>query len=238
MQWPAELLTYLRGEQFSNGLELKISAGSTPLVDRLDYLEHRVRGKRVIHLGCVDHLEILEEKRRAGKWLHDRLSAAAVECLGIDNNVEGIRHIRENLGMTPVVAADISGPLIPEITDGQWEYLILGEILEHVDNPVSFLSSIRSKYRDRIVSMLVSVPNALRMENVFASLRHSEIINSDHRFWFTPYTLAKVGQRAGFEPIEFTFCSTRIPGRRELIRRMALSRFPALRDTLMMEFRL
>jgi hypothetical protein len=92
-----------------------------------------------------------------------------------------------------------------QILEEKWDYLILGELLEHIDNPVLFLSQIRQKYGKVIDKVLITVPNGLRWVNIKRVFRNKEVINSDHRFWYTPYTLAKVCTNAGLEVEEFTF---------------------------------
>ena len=36
-------------------------------------------------------------------------------------------------------------------------------------------------------------------------MNYLEIINSDHRFWFTPYTITKVLVSAGYNPEKITY---------------------------------
>ncbi len=47
---------------------------------------------------------------------------------------------------------------------------------------------------DRII---VTVPNAFKFENFLNAMRDREAINSDHRYWFTVYTIAKVMTLSG-----------------------------------------
>ena len=44
-----------------------------------------------------------------------------------------------------------------------------------------------------------------------------EIINSDHRFWFTPYTIAKVLVSAGYNPEKISYANLQSLNIRELI---------------------
>lgn len=74
---------------------------------------------------------------------------------------------------------------------------MVGEVLEHIGDPVAFLSTIRTKYCDYVDRIVVTVPNALRIANFQFAKQGMEVINSDHRFWFTPYTLAKIMTDAG-----------------------------------------
>ena len=196
---------YLEGARFSETLVVRITGGYRGRRDRISLLEEMARDRRVIHIGCVDHLEVLEEKITAGIWLHGRLLAVSRRCVGIDIDRAGIERLRE-LGIPDVIAADVTRTMPPEVTAEEWDLIVLGEVLEHVDDPVGFLSAIRSGLEGRAAQIVVTVPNALSVTNALWMIRGREVINSDHRFWFTPYTLAKVMTRAGIEPALFALC--------------------------------
>jgi hypothetical protein len=221
------------------GLEFPIR-GIPIHVDRLTFLEELVRGKRVIDLGCADHLDQLEPKLRAGTWLHARLSASATRCIGIDIDETAVAQV--SAAGFDVLVGDITGPGMPEISDADWDFLVLGEILEHVDDPVSFLRSIRERYGARLPQVVMTVPNAFSLQSARAALGGVELINSDHRYAFTPYTLAKVATRAGYEPVWFGFADRDplspprgVVGRfRRSIRTPVLRRWPHLHVDLVM----
>jgi hypothetical protein len=50
-------------------------------------------------------------------------------------------------------------------------------------------------------------------------MNYLEIINSDHRFWFTPYTIAKVLVSAGYNPEKITYANLQSLSIGELILR-------------------
>jgi 16S rRNA G966 N2-methylase RsmD len=92
-----------------------------------------------------------------------------------------------------------------------FDFAVLGEILEHVNDPVCFLKRIKNNLQNICTKIIITVPNALRFRRVSdklkgANLTHVEAINSDHRYWFTPYTIAKVCVEAGVYPEELLFC--------------------------------
>ena len=93
-----------------------------------------------------------------------------------------------------------------EIVSKKWDYIVAGEVLEHIDDPVMFLKSIREKYGACTERILITVPNALSYTNFRFALRNIEMINTDHRFWFTPYTLLKVASQAGITVEDFDLC--------------------------------
>lgn len=99
----------------------------------------------------------------------------------------------------------INDPPLEIITKtSDFDYIFLGEILEHVENPVLFLKSIIDKYSEHVKKIVISVPNAFTLSNFKNALSNKEIINSDHKYWFTPFTIAKVLSCAGYDNIEIS----------------------------------
>jgi len=87
----------------------------------------------------------------------------------------------------------------------QWDYLILGEIIEHVDNPVLFLQRIMSVFKDRVNQIIITAPNVFNVSTQNDISYCRENINTDHNYWFSPYTLNRIVYKSGFSNIEFTF---------------------------------
>ena len=247
MQFDDNTKKYLSGSSFSSGLTIKICQKGDLLEDRLSIIENITKGKEIIHLGCVDHLPLIEEKIRKNVWLHSRLCSCTHRCLGIDINSEGIKYLETKLGYTDLVCADITKSDISELMGNQWDYLIMGEILEHLDNPCAFLTAIHEKYSQNIGRMVITVPNALSWQNISYTFSHEECINTDHRYWFTPYTLGKIITQAGMEVDEFFFCQP-FPSQRgilswlihpmALFRQAIIRKYPATRQTLVMVVKL
>ena len=228
---------YLSGKKFDNYVELKIPVENKNVLEsRNSLLKRLVKGKKIIHVGCVDHMEIIDEKIRIGEWVHQILDESASRCLGIDIFAPGIEYMKTKLGYSDVLCHDlIADPPSDVILNEQWDYILLGEILEHVDNPVQFLSAIKSKYGTVIKKIIVTVPNAFNLNNFRKVFKDIEHINSDHRYWFTPYTLSKVYTMAGVRPEKVYTCLFMEPNTRGTISKMALKRYPLLRDSLILE---
>jgi hypothetical protein len=87
-----------------------------------------------------------------------------------------------------------------------FDYALLGEVVEHIDDPVSFLKKIRENLKDTVEKVIITVPYAFGLRQMFSGLFKKERINSDHRYWFTPYTIAKICFEAGIYPEELLFC--------------------------------
>lgn len=173
---------------------------------RPDYLLELFADKKVIHLGCTDHLAIIQSKLSAGNYLHSLITYVAEKCVGIDINREALDFIQSK-GIDNVIFGDITQPGITAITEGHYDYILLGEMLEHVENPVDFLKSVVKNYGEYIDKVVITVPNAFGLPFLAGALNQGvESVNSDHKYWFTPYTIAKVIHQAGLELEHLQMC--------------------------------
>lgn len=206
MLWNHEdISSAVRGEGEARQVSLHFES-YTEISIRTHYLMQKVVGKKIIHLGCTDHINLIESKIMQGRYLHQLLTYAAEECLGVDIDEEAIAYLHQ-IGITNVISVDITQPNIEEIKSQKWDYMILGEILEHVPNPVQFMKQIKANYGEVVEEFIITVPNAFGL--IFAHWAHEsgiESINSDHKYWFSPYTLMKVLFEAGYETKEIQMC--------------------------------
>lgn len=200
---------YLDGSEFSSIYQFKIKGKSEGL-RRVDLVAKLVSGKRVVHFGCVDHLPLLEHRRKTGNWLHEILTDSCTDLVGVDINEAGIKYMMD-AGFETYNSNVVTERPPSEIVSRKWDYIVAGEVLEHIDDPVMFLKAIREKYGTCTERIIVTVPNALNYTNFRFALRNVEMINSDHRFWFTPFTLAKVAMQAGIEVEDFDLCGDDTP---------------------------
>jgi hypothetical protein len=195
---------YLDGTAFSSIYQFKIKGESSSL-RRVDLIAKLVSGKKVVHFGCVDHLPLIEQRRSTGSWLHEILAANCSDVVGVDINEEGVQYMRD-AGYETYNSNVVTENPPAEIVSKQWDYIVAGEVLEHIDDPVMFLKAIREKYGACTKRIIITVPNALSYTNFRFALRNIEMINTDHRFWFTPFTLIKVASQAGIEVESFDLC--------------------------------
>jgi hypothetical protein len=208
MKLSNETLSYLRGEKFSNSYTIRYDYHQD-IPNRINFLCDLVKGKNVLHLGCLDHLPLIDDKIKRKQWLHKELTAVASSCLGVDIEQEAQEYVKSKHGISNIILGDFTTN-IPEVSNKKWDYAILGELLEHIDNPVAFLSNIRQHYHQSIRQLVITVPNAWTQLTMQKANDSSEIINTDHRYWFTPYTLSKVIMQAGME-VDSLYFANRIP---------------------------
>jgi len=216
---------YISGEEFSNskGFVIKNKFNDKR---RVDLIRDYCRAKKIIHVGCVDHLPLINDKIQKNIWLHKIITDVSEKCVGVDTNLEGIAHLKNTLGYKNVVCANIKKDEIQEVSNENWDYLVLGEIIEHVNDPVDFINSIVRKYQNKVQQIIITAPNIL-VKNRFNKMIKSkaEEINTDHRFWFTPFTLAKIMSLAGLRDIYLDFADRSQLTRFELIVRKFRSMF-------------
>lgn len=205
MEVSQDLNDFLNSVRFKTDYEFQIGRKKIEPLRREDLISAIVKNRSVIHVGCSDHIGKIEEKRRLGKWLHEIINDSASSCIGIDIDSESVNYIKNNLGIDNVVAGDITSDPFPEISDKRWDIILFGEIVEHLDNPVKFLSDIREKYSENIDEFVITVPSILNIARFRFMKSYKEVINTDHRYWFTPYTICKILVAAGYNPKQLDF---------------------------------
>lgn len=206
------------------------------MISRLDYLEQAVKGKNVLHLGCCDHIDLIDRKIADHTWLHGRLTDAANECYGIDNNVEAVQYLCDK-GIKNIFCADLQQGIPDEIKKKYFDVFVLGEILEHINDPALFLARLHSFF-DYEYTLIITVPNAFFLDNLKNVLGHFERINSDHRYWFTPYTISKICYQGNYFPKNIRLVFRGNPdgyGHASVIEENLYKYYPGFRDVIVVE---
>ena len=226
---------YLSGDKFSSGYCLNIN-DFTECVVKKEYLIEKIRNSKNIHIGCIDHLVIMDEKIKFKKWLHEDIHNYSDYSLGIDINLEGIDYIKNKYPQYNLLYLDVMDDNVPElIKEKEWDYIILPDVIEHINSPVDFLKAIKKNYSEYCDKLIITTPNATRYRSLKEVLHNTEFINSDHRFWFTPYTLSKIIIEANCKIESFDLVESGELPKRNLLKKYLLNKFPLLRDTLIME---
>jgi len=234
-----DVISYIKGNSFSNGMTIKI-AEKEKLLSRIEFLTEYSRGKRVLHFGCTDHIPVILEKLKNNTWLHKCIDEVAERQIGLDIDAEAVTFVLENTPFKNIIVSDVINDTVPLSIQGlKWDFLLLGEILEHINNPVEFLSSIHAKYNGIVDEVLLTVPNAFSLLNTYHSFfNNAERINTDHRYWFTPFTLAKILTLSGFTPFKCSYATYYSLKKSKPIRNFILKQIftfrPCLRGDLIM----
>jgi 2-polyprenyl-3-methyl-5-hydroxy-6-metoxy-1,4-benzoquinol methylase len=123
--------------------------------------------------------------------------------VGIDVETQGHELVQRELGLHNIQLLDLSRPLaqndLISLRKTQWDLILCPEVLEHITNHQQFLQNLRS-ISNRETMLIVTVPNAFKFGNFVNAFRGFESINSDHKYWFTFYTLSRTLAANGWKP--------------------------------------
>jgi len=192
----SNLEKYLTGQLFSNYMKFKF-VKKTIIPQRVDIIEQLLKDKVVLHFGCCDHANLIEEKIENNTHLQVKISAIAAKCVGVDNNQEALNKLN-SLNIKNCFYYDLYETNDPIIENETYDCVLLGEIMEHIADPVAFLRKMHTKFINA-KEIIITVPNAFSTRNFHNIKKGIEEINTDHKYWFTPYTISKVATEAGFK---------------------------------------
>ncbi len=224
-------MPYLLGEKFSDNYVVSYR-NEGKIRYRNDVLIDICRNKKVLHIGCCDHVPLIKHKIDDNNWLHGQLTQSSQKVVGVDIDENAVRESIRISGQDNIYAGDItSTERINKITEDRYDYAVFGEVVEHISNPVYFLNRFRELYADNFDKIIITVPNAFRAGNIKGVLKNRETINSDHRYFFTPYTIAKVAVDAGFYPETAIMATFSKANKRKSA---VLNKFPLLAEDLIL----
>jgi len=222
---------YLVGSRFDENLTVRYLKNG-PVRHRTDELLDICRNKRVLHVGCCDHTRLIKQKIDNRDWLHGLITECSEYTVGVDIDVNAVSEAQRISGLHNIFAGDItSTDAVEAIRNRQFDIALFGEVVEHISNPVAFLQRFRENYGDIVERIVITVPNAFRAGNVKGAFWNTETINSDHRFFFTPYTIAKVACDAGFFPEEILMATFAKAG---WLKTTLLNRAPLLAEDIIL----
>jgi len=171
---------------------------------RLDFKDDLIlrlcKDKNVLHIGAADYPFHLE-KAKNNELLHQKLARTAKHVLGLDNNDESINELKR-FGITNIKKADIMHPL--NFKPGEFDVIILGDVIEHLENPGIALSNVR-KIMNKGTDLVVTTPNCYCYFNIANIFRKKENVHADHFFWTSRQTMKQLFGHLGFRIISFRY---------------------------------
>jgi 2-polyprenyl-3-methyl-5-hydroxy-6-metoxy-1,4-benzoquinol methylase len=172
------------------------SAQAGIVEDRITYLCELVRGKRILDVGVVDHFLDASSSER---WLHGKLCEVAKECVGVDVLTEELEQLR--LRGYDVRNADLTRGHLDETFD----IIVMGEIIEHIEQPGNLLRNAAMMLDEGGVAVLTT-PNPwyvnVIIKNFLDTAPFTE--SADHVSWYDASTLYEMGQRCGLQLYRYT----------------------------------
>jgi SAM-dependent methyltransferase len=169
------------------------------LVDRFTYLRGLCAGRHVVHVGFVD-AGCQQLNEQADAWLHRHLDEVATDLVGLDLDEAGVADARaRGYAAHAVDCRDVDAVRALDLAPA--DVVIAGEVIEHLDDPGSFLDGLHQLVAPEGV-LVVTTPNATGLVNTFALLANVEVNHPDHVTMFTCATLDAMLERHGWTPTE------------------------------------
>jgi 2-polyprenyl-3-methyl-5-hydroxy-6-metoxy-1,4-benzoquinol methylase len=166
------------------------------LKDKIDWIIPKVKGRKVLDLGCVRH-NLAETRKQT--WLHGLIAAVAREVLGVDylqTEVDVLRQAGYN-----VLCANVETMELPD----KYEVVVAGDIIEHLNNFGLFLAQVKRCMKDDGV-LLVTTPNPVNFLRFMRVLVASKVgANPEHSCWFTEEVLTQLAERYGLIKTEVVY---------------------------------
>jgi len=167
-------------------------------VDRLTYIADRCQDKVVLDVGCYDETALA--KRDTEHWLHGRIRAKATRVVGVDSSnlipVEGI-YTGDNSIIFHGDGVDICSDILQA---ADFNMIVAGEFIEHIDNPLRFFKNMKEKFPGR--ELIISTPNGPCFANTLLGTIKREVQHPDHLHNFSFKILNTMCLRANFQDWE------------------------------------
>ena len=167
------------------------------LPNRRALIEEWVKGKNILHLGCVDHSWKSEKN---DEWIHGILEKLSRKTVGIDILREDITKLRE-------IGYDVRyGNAQHFDIEEKFEVIFIGELLEHLDNFRGFFNCCKKHMNPETV-LIFSTPNSFGIRYFLNNLLKRANFNPEHTCWFDFNTFKQLAERFDFHIISFKFIS-------------------------------
>ena len=189
-----------------------------------EFLARLVEGKTVLDVGCAAHSALTET---AGSWLHKHLARSARSILGLDILESEVGELRRR-GYDVV-----SGDATTICLDRRFDFVVAGEIIEHVDAPGAFVANM-ARHLNQDGRLVLTTPNAFFahhfLESIFTS--PDKRWNPEHVGWYCPFTLGNLLRRNGLE-VEACYYFTRSRKLRWVMRPLHIPCYGFLASTIL-----
>jgi 2-polyprenyl-3-methyl-5-hydroxy-6-metoxy-1,4-benzoquinol methylase len=179
-------MTDIIKRSFNNFYIQKVKTNNVK-ISRLNFFEEKLKNKTVLHYGCADW-PIYNQNTN----LHYSLSKTIDTIDGFDKDKETITKMIDS-GLFK------NDTLFFEIPDKKYDFLLIPETIEHVNNVELFLHSILKNVKED-TEILITAPNAF-VESQFKANTdqedyYLESVHPDHNYWFSIYTLPNLIEKS------------------------------------------
>ena len=175
------------------------------MIYRKDKIVELSRGKKILHLGFIQHAHLYEQLIKDGNWLHQKLNDVTSELIGIDYLEEEVKKIRVQYGYE-VYYGDVT-KLDEWDYKGIFDIIVCGELIEHIDNPGLMLDGLKRFMSDQTI-LIITTPNPWsrnRLKRVRRVENEADWLNPEHTCWFSFQTLKQLLERKGYSEVDYNY---------------------------------
>lgn len=211
---------------------------ATFVPDRADYLSKLCSDSTILHLGFADAIhysQALDE----GRHLHAVLKKATSpeKIYGVDINTAKVSYFRDLWNDENLIVGSVEK--LEELPlDQKFDFIVAGELIEHLNNPGLMLTGIQRFMRPD-TRLVITTPNALGLKFQMHALARNDRSHADHCVMFSFSTLNTLLKRHQLEPIRWLTSIEVFDGTRNRMTRPVLDRvfklMPHLPETLIVE---
>ncbi|MBN1391367.1 MAG: class I SAM-dependent methyltransferase [Sedimentisphaerales bacterium] len=167
-----------------------------------DWVLHGMKGKSVLHLGCVgDHLA---EGPKA--CMHVKISEVADTLWGVDIDSSGLDKVRawlpEDRDRIRYFCGNVENLQCLAI-DRKFEVIFAGSIIEHLSNPGLMISEFKDLLSPDGVVIIVTPHSFGLLQYLRVALRRKEAVNPQHCCYFSASVLSELCSRYGLVPVDW-----------------------------------
>ncbi|MBO8161962.1 MAG: glycosyltransferase [Thermosipho sp. (in: Bacteria)] len=164
------------------------------IYERKQFIAKYCKGKRVLHLGCVDS-GLTEERMKQGQLLHAQLAKVTKKLWVLDIDKKGIDLLKK-YGFDNLVVHDLEKIDTLDIKE-EFDVIVASEVLEHLSNPGLFLKGLYNKFPN--CELIITVPNAYSWVAMQSMVNRIETVHEDHKYYFSYQTLKTLLESHGFK---------------------------------------
>jgi len=179
----------------------------TKPVDRIAYIADCCKGKVVLDVGCLDETAL--QKRDTEHWLHKRIANLAKRVFGVDFSSKIPDGGITTADNAKIVRGDGVDLALEVINADDFQIIVAGEFIEHIESPLKFFRNVRAAFPGR--ELVISTPNGPAFANTLLGMIQREVQHPDHLHVFTYKSLNTLCMRAGFadwEIVPYRFFAT------------------------------
>lgn len=164
---------------------------------KFSLLKPYIEGKKVLHLGCVEHdwREALKDS-----WIHSCIVEHSREAVGLDILEDDLKQLAKR--GYKVEHGDAENFALGT----KYDVIFAGELIEHLENFRGFLESCK-RHMKPDSKLILTTPNSHGIRYMLFYLLGRRFIEPEHTCWFDVQTIEQLLNRHNLKIIEKKFVS-------------------------------